>query len=211
VQITRNKLANIIKEEIRSLLAEKQPFKAFQDNKQAFRRKTLKDVSDQRKTEEDDELEEDNPYRAPDTGYFTDEESAGCKSSYFKDGERVQMKGGKPRSLTHKHNSGRGRSYTGSGTHRCRDNSRKNETILEKDKNGKMNDTERRDRIFPGSAAMRSLSYGVVQEVFKDVVIEEGSGKVCMDRSQIKSMRQRMYQTVLRTLSDIQKAEKGEL
>jgi len=117
----QSKLRRIIEDEIKSVLDDEDMLKNKNNAKYDAKLLSVKDDEE----EEDEDLEEIN-IDHDSLGQFSDEKKSKCKSSYFVDKERKRDAGG----LTDKHETGRGRTKTGQGKYRCKDNEPKWENLF---------------------------------------------------------------------------------
>jgi len=132
VKVSKERLKRVIKEEIAAVLSEKQAVKTEREKRKTRDRREREEMLRARKRgmmggqlqsmangimEEDDPIEEDNPYHKED-GTFAGEGDATCISTYFKDGKRERVGG----SISHpKSQVGRGpHRNKGTGRVRCK-------------------------------------------------------------------------------------------
>ena len=75
------------------------------------------------------------------------------------------------------------------------------------------NDRMTKDKTFAGYGDMKSLSYGVVEEVFNEMmaVIEEGGDSHCFTSEELRKYKDKIWKRFLKGVNLYQQAEKGKL
>ena len=70
---------------------------------------------------------------------------------------------------------------------------------------------ERQELIFPGSSALKSLSYGVVEEAFEELEHTLNETDNCIPQSQINQLKQSVWKNLLQGIASYEAAKKAEL
>lgn len=150
-----------------------------------------------------------SPWHGLDGKFVNPEDEAGSWSRRYKGSGKCKGQTRRPaanrRQVFTKVKCGRDSKY------RCKDGSAKwgedapkNETLLNRDD---------RDRIFPGYNELRSMGYGIMQEIyaiFEEIPIQEGQNKVCMTQQQLKDYKSRIIQSLWQGISNYEKAKSGK-